>query len=134
MSYVYPVPDYRVSNSIRGSHQQPMGPFPLVTAAGYGNPGSYVAGTLQNTKLAQQKGQVLIYEVLPNDPSKLWKLNKPVVVYASDNVDDFRDYPKKSMVQSSSFGNVESSNSGYSSYEGMDSRTQPPAYGKYLRD
>jgi hypothetical protein len=37
-------------------------------------------------------------------------------------------------VQSSSFGNVESSNSGYSSYEGMDSRTQPPAYGKYLRD
>lgn len=134
MSYVYPVPDYRVSNSVKGSHQQPMGPFPVVTAAGYGNPGSYVAGTLQNNQLAHQTGQVLVYEVLPTDPTKLWNLQHPVVVYASDNVDDFKDTLQKSAVHSSSFGNVESSNNGYSSYHGMDSRTQPPTYGKYSRD
>jgi hypothetical protein len=127
MSYVYPVPDYRLSNSNVGSFTQAVGPFAPSTAAGYGNPGGISVGMMENQGLARQQGSVLVYEAMPNRPSELWAMRHPTVVYI-DEYDEDADASARPRINSSTLGNVQSSN-GYASYNGMAKRAA--SYGHY---
>ena len=125
MSYLYPVPDYRLSNSNVGSFAQALGPFAPSTAAGYGNPGGISVGMMENMGLARQPGSVLVYEAMPNRASELWAMRNPTVVYVDDHGDDEFARPR---MNSSTLGNVQSS-AGFTRYNGM--AKMAASYGHY---
>jgi hypothetical protein len=124
MAYIYPVSDYRLSNSNVGSYRQAVGPFAPSTAAGYGNPGGISVGMLENQGLARQQGSVLVYEVIPNRASELWAMRNPTVVY----IDEDDAASARPRINSSTLGNVQSSD-GFTSYNGMAKRAA--SYGHY---
>jgi len=132
MSYpmFYPVRDFRASNSEVGSFQQPVGPFAQLSRSGYGVPGGIAVGSLENQNLARSNGKVLVYEVVDNNPSKLWAMRQPNVVYL-----DEAGKPK-SKLQSSTLGSVSSASfeKGFSMYEGMDDNRPSPTYATYFKN
>ena len=82
---------------------------------------------MENQGLARQQGSVLVYEAMPNRPSELWAMRHPTVVYI-DEYDEDADASARPRINSSTLGNVQSSN-GYASYNGMAKRAA--SYGHY---
>jgi hypothetical protein len=144
-SYPYPVPQYMESNPVAGAFTQPLGPYPALTPAGYGNPKGYEANTLGNPALAAQKGMVLLHDVAPNTASHMWNFANPQTTPMSmEEAQKVQEYlaqkqylsgggngGSKSRMHSSTFGSVSMDDSGYVSYAGMDRHI--PSYGHYSR-
>lgn len=141
-TYPYPVPQYADSNTVAGRYTQPLGPYPMLSAAGYGVPNGYHAGTLANPKLATEQGMVMLHDMAHNKPSQLWNfqdpLTVPMTVEQGQAVHDYlakQEYmhgPKSgSRLHSSTFGSVAVDDSGYVSYSGMNKHI--PSYGHYSR-
>ena len=141
-AYPYPVPQYAQSNAVMGAHTQPLGPYPQLSAAGYGDPAGYKAGTLGNPALASQQGMVMLHDMAPNHPAQMWNFQNPLTVPVSlEEAQKVHDYlakqnyiaaPKSaSRMNSSTFGNVYADESGYVSYAGMNKHI--PSYGHYSR-
>lgn len=142
-SYPYPVPQYAQSNAIYGKYTQPLGPYPQLTAAGYGNPAGLQVGKLGNRNLATEQGVVMLHDMAPNNPAQLWNFQSPLTVpLTPEEAQKMHDalaqqqYVKgghggKSRLHSSTFGNVAVDDSGYVSYAGMN--THIPTYGHYSR-
>lgn len=146
-SYPYPVPQYAQSNAIYGNYTQPLGPYPQLTPAGYGNPGGLEVGKLGNMKLATEQGMVVLHDMAPNTPSQLWNFQSPLTIPVTpEEAQKMHDYlaqqqyvqgqrrdggGAKSRLHSSTFGTVSMDDSGYVSYAGMNRHI--PTYGHYSR-
>ena len=134
--YPYPVPPYMRGGSVVGEYQPALGPFPPLTAAGYGLPGGLAPGTLANVPLATTDGSVILSDVIPNNPAKLWQFRNPSVVAVPVPVDQARQMvghaPRsKSRIHSSTFGSVTADDAGHAMYGGMG--RDVPSYGHYRR-
>jgi hypothetical protein len=125
-----------------GNYTQPLGPYPMLSAGGYGDPAGYKVGTLGNPTLATQQGMVMLHDMAANKPSQMWNFQDPLTIPVSledaQKVHDYmakQDYlkaPKSaSRLHSSTFGNVATDESGYVSYSGMNKHI--PSYGHYSR-
>jgi len=141
-SYPYPVPQYAQSNAVMGAFTQPLGPYPQLSAGGYGDPAGYKVGALGNPALATQQGMVMLHDMAPNHPAQLWNFQTPLTTPLSlDEAQKMHDYLAKqsymqaakgpSRLHSSTFGNVAMDDSGFVSYAGMNQHI--PSYGHYSR-
>jgi hypothetical protein len=132
--YPYPVPPYMRGGSVVGEYQPALGPFPALTAAGYGLPGGLVPGSLANVPLATTRGGVVLSDLIVNDPAKLWYFRNPSVVPIS--VDEAQKLAaqaprSKSRIHSSTYGSLSADASGHAMYGGMG--REVPSYGHYRR-